>query len=182
MVEQARLFNLLAEYVNQDQPQAPDSMLPLSQLPMNLRKEERASRGNKRVLSEIDVSEWEITCKETRPREGKRRCDTGKATQLPVGGTLSQAARLRKKRRRSSALSRKTDNKFPSPETFHPVFATIVDNPGISYIIAQISSIRIRTSEQLTVLTARTRFFKGSQTNLTLWVTSLSKNHFPTSS
>jgi hypothetical protein len=29
MVEQARLFNLLVEYVNQDQPQACDSILPL---------------------------------------------------------------------------------------------------------------------------------------------------------
>jgi hypothetical protein len=71
MVEQARLFNLLVEYVNQDQPQASDSIIPLSQLPMHLSQEERASRGNKRVLSEIDVSEWEITCKETRPQEGK---------------------------------------------------------------------------------------------------------------
>jgi hypothetical protein len=71
MVEQARLFNLLVEYVNRDQPQASDSILPPSRLPMDLRAEERANRGNKRVLSEIDVSEWEITCKETRPREGK---------------------------------------------------------------------------------------------------------------
>jgi hypothetical protein len=71
MVEQAWLFNLLVEYVNQDQPQASDSILPLSQLPMDLTQEERASRGNKRVFSKIDVSEWEITCKETRPREGK---------------------------------------------------------------------------------------------------------------
>jgi hypothetical protein len=47
MVEQARLFNLLVGYVNQDQPQASDSILPLSQLPMGLRQEERASRGNK---------------------------------------------------------------------------------------------------------------------------------------
>jgi type II secretory pathway component PulJ len=47
MVEQARLFNLLVEYVNQDQPQVSDSILPLSQLPMDLRKEDRASRGNK---------------------------------------------------------------------------------------------------------------------------------------
>jgi hypothetical protein len=85
MVEQARLFNLLEEYVNQDQPQASDSILPPSRLPMDLRAEETANRGNKRVLSEIDVSEWEITCKETRPREGKQRCDTIKATQLPVG-------------------------------------------------------------------------------------------------
>jgi hypothetical protein len=80
MVEQSRLFNLLVEYVNKDQPHASDSILPLSQLPMDTRQEERANRGNKRVLSEIDVSEWEITCKETRPREGKRRCDTSKAT------------------------------------------------------------------------------------------------------
>jgi hypothetical protein len=71
MVKQARLFNLFVEYVNQDQPQASNSILPLSRLLMDLREEERASRGNKRVLSEIDVSEWEITCKETRPREGK---------------------------------------------------------------------------------------------------------------
>jgi hypothetical protein len=71
MVEQACLFNLLEEYVNRDQPQASDSILPPSRLPMDLRAEERANRGNKRVLSEIDVSEWEITCKETRPREGR---------------------------------------------------------------------------------------------------------------
>jgi hypothetical protein len=40
MVEQARLFNLLDEYVNQDQPQASDSILPPSRLPMDLREEE----------------------------------------------------------------------------------------------------------------------------------------------
>jgi hypothetical protein len=71
MVKQARLFNLLEEYVNQDQPQACDSILPPSRLPMDLRAAERANRGSKRILSEIDVSEWEITCKETRSREGK---------------------------------------------------------------------------------------------------------------
>jgi hypothetical protein len=71
MVEQARLFNLLEEYANQDQPQASDSILPPSRLPMDLRAEEDAIRGNKRVLSEIDVSEWEITCTETCPRGGQ---------------------------------------------------------------------------------------------------------------
>jgi hypothetical protein len=162
MVEQARFFNLLMEYVNQDQPQVSDSILPLSRLPIDLRQEERASRGNKRVLTEIDVSEWEITCKETRPREGKRRCDTSKATQLPVGETLSRRE-VKKKKRRISALSRKTSNKFPSPEIFHPVCATVVDNSGISYVIAQISSIRIRTSEQLSVLTARTRYSREAR-------------------
>jgi hypothetical protein len=71
MVEHARLFNLLVEHVNQGQPQDSDSILPLSQLPMDLSKEERTSRINKRILSEIDVSEWEITYKETRLRECK---------------------------------------------------------------------------------------------------------------
>jgi hypothetical protein len=150
---------------------------------MDIREEERANRGNKRVLSEIDVSEWEITCMETCPREGKRRCDTNKATQLPIGKTPSRATRLkRKKKRKRLRLLRKPSNKSPGPETFHHVCVTIVDNPGITDIIAQIANLRIRTSEQLSVLTARNRFFKESQTGLTLWVTPLSKNHFPTSS
>jgi hypothetical protein len=121
MVEQARLFNLLVAYVNQDQPQASDSILPLSRLPMDLREEERASRGNKRVLSEIDVSEWEITCKETRPREGKRRCSTGKAAQLLVGETLSQAARLRKKKKKKKLrLIKKDQQQISKPVDLPP--------------------------------------------------------------
>jgi hypothetical protein len=97
MVEQARLSNLLEEYVNQDQPQAPDSILPPSRLPMDLRAEERANRGNKRVLSKIDVIEWEITCTETCPHKGKRRCDTSKATQLPASATPSRATKSKRK-------------------------------------------------------------------------------------
>jgi hypothetical protein len=147
---------------------------------MDLRAEERANRGNKRVLSEIDVSEWEITCKQTRPREGKQRCDTSKATQAPASATRSRATRLKGKMRgRGSALSRKPSNKSRSRESFHYVCVTNVDNLGIIDIIAQISNIRTRTSEQLSVLTPRTRFFKESQTGLTLWVTPLSKSHFP---
>jgi hypothetical protein len=86
------LFNLLVEHVNQDQPQASNSIIPPSQLPMDLRQEERTSRSNNRILSEIDVSEWEITYKETCPRECKRSCVTGKTTQLPARETHSQAA------------------------------------------------------------------------------------------
>jgi hypothetical protein len=41
MVEQASLFNLLVEYINQGQPQASDSILPPSLLLMDLRAEER---------------------------------------------------------------------------------------------------------------------------------------------
>jgi hypothetical protein len=89
MVEQAHLFNLLEQYVNQDQHQASDSILPPSRLPMDIRAEERVNRGSKRVLSEIDVSEWEITCTETHPHKGKRRCNTNKTTQLPASATPS---------------------------------------------------------------------------------------------
>jgi hypothetical protein len=116
MVEQARLFNLLEEYVNQDQPQAPDSILPPSRLPLDLRAEEDAIRGNKRVLSEIDVSEWEITCTETCPRKGKRRCNANEATQLPASATLSRAARLkRKKERKRLRLIKKAQQQISKP-------------------------------------------------------------------
>jgi hypothetical protein len=48
MVEQARLFNLLVEYVNQDQPQASDSILPLFNYQWTLEKK----RGQVRATSE----------------------------------------------------------------------------------------------------------------------------------
>jgi hypothetical protein len=188
MVEQARLFNLLVEYVNQDQPQASDSILPPSRLPMDLREEERSNRGNKRVLSEIDVSEWEITCKETRPREGKRRCDTSKATQLPVGGTLTRATRLRrKKKKKRLRLIKKGSNKSPGPETFHPVCATIVDNPSITQMSAQTPdsrspSNRRRTPDPLMTTTATSQAVKWGKANQISRVTPLCKNLFPTSS
>jgi hypothetical protein len=87
---------------------------------MDLRHEERANRGNKQVLPEIDVSEREITCKETRPREGKRRCDTSKATQLPVGETLSQATRLRKKKKKKLCLIKKGQQQISKPGDLPP--------------------------------------------------------------
>jgi hypothetical protein len=131
MVEQARLFKLLVEYVSQDQPQASDSILPLSQLPMDLRKEERASRGNKRVLSEIDVSGWEIICKETRPHEGRRRCDTSKATQLPVGETLSQVTRLsKKKKKKKLRLIKKSQQQISKPGDLPPRLCYNCRQPG----------------------------------------------------
>jgi hypothetical protein len=121
MVEQARLFNLLEEYVNQDQPQASDSILPPSRLPMDLRAEEKAIRGNKRVLSEIDVSEWEINCTEIRPHKGKRRCDTSKATQLPASATRSRTARLkRKKERKRFRLIKKAQQQISKPGDLPP--------------------------------------------------------------
>jgi hypothetical protein len=88
----------------------------------------------------------------------------------------------RKRRGRSSALSRKPSNKSPSPEGFHRICVTNVDNPDITDVIVQITNIRFRTSERLSVLKTSTRVFKESHIRLTLWVTPLSQNHFPTSS
>jgi hypothetical protein len=88
---------------------------------MDLREEERANRGNKRVLSEINVSEWEITCRETRLHEGKQRCDTSKATQLPVGGTLTHATRLRRRRKKKRLrLIKKGQQQISKPGDLPP--------------------------------------------------------------
>jgi hypothetical protein len=131
MVEQARLFNLLEEYVNQDQPQASDSILPPSRLPLDLRAEEDAIRGNKRVLSEIDVSEWEITCTETCPRKGKQRCNANEATQLPASATLSRAARLkRKKERKRLRLIKKVQRQISKPGEVPPRLCYNCIQPG----------------------------------------------------
>jgi hypothetical protein len=131
MVEQAHLFNLLEEYVNQDQPQASDSILPPSRLPMDLRAEERANRGSKRVLSEIDVSEWEITCTETRPHKGKRRCNTNKTTQLPASATPSRATKSsRKRERKKLRLIKKAQQPISKPGEFSPYLCHKCRQPG----------------------------------------------------
>jgi hypothetical protein len=41
-----------------------NSLLSSSQLPMDLREEERISKSHKRVLPEVDLSGWQITCTE----------------------------------------------------------------------------------------------------------------------
>jgi hypothetical protein len=138
---------------------------------MYLRQEERANRGNKRVLFEIDVSEWEITCKETRPCEGKHRCDTSKTTQPPVGGTLTRATRLRrKKKRKKLRLIKKGQQQISKPETFHPICATIVDNPGITQMSARTAdsrspSNRSKTPDPLRTTTTTSQAFKRSKAN-----------------
>jgi hypothetical protein len=131
MVEQARLFNLLEEYVNQDQPQASDSTLPPSRLPMDLRAEERANKGSKRELSEIDVSDWEITCTETYPREGKRSCDPSKTTQLPANETPSRTSmRAKKKERKRLRLIEETQQLISKPKGLPPRFCYNCRQPG----------------------------------------------------
>jgi hypothetical protein len=176
MVEQARLFNLLVDHVNQDQFKTFNSILPPSQLPIDLRKEERTSQSNKRVLSEIDVSEWEVTYKETHLRDSKRSCNTDKIGQLIEVETRSQAEILGRQTGKKRRIVKKDQQQVSKPKELPPAFATTVDNPGISYVIARTPSSRIRTSGQLKVITSRSRSFKGSQTSLTSWVISLSEN------
>jgi hypothetical protein len=98
---------------------------------MDLRQEERVSRSNKRVLSKMDVSEWEITYKETHPREGKRICDTNKATQLPVGEMLSQDVRLRKKKKKKKLrLIKKGQQQISKPGDPSPRLCYNCRQPG----------------------------------------------------
>jgi hypothetical protein len=72
VVEQARLCNLLADYMKKSQLNTSDSLLPPSKLPMDLTKDEGKSQTRKRAFPEMDLSEWEITCKEFCPRRGRR--------------------------------------------------------------------------------------------------------------
>jgi hypothetical protein len=72
VVEQAHLCNLLADHMKKSKLNTSDSLLPPSKLPMNLTKEEGKSQNRKRAFPEMDLSEWEITCKEFCPRRGKQ--------------------------------------------------------------------------------------------------------------
>jgi hypothetical protein len=131
MVEQARLFNLLEEYVNQDQPQASDSILPPSRLPLDLRAEERPNKGSKQELSEIDVSEWEITCTETHLHKGKRRCNPSKATRLPVSKTPSQTTKSARKRgRKRLCRIKKAPQQISKPMDIPPRLCYNCRQPG----------------------------------------------------
>jgi hypothetical protein len=71
VVEQARLCNLLVDHMRKSQLNTSDSLLPPSKLPMNLIKEEGKSQNRKRAFPEMDLREWEITCRKFCPRRGK---------------------------------------------------------------------------------------------------------------
>jgi hypothetical protein len=131
MVEQAHLFNLLEEYVNQGQLQASDSILPPSRLPMDLRAEEEAFRGNKRGLPEIDVSEWEITCTETCPREGKRSCNTSKTTQRTAGTpSVRTSKKAKKKEKRRLRRIQEAQQLLSAPKDLPPRLCYNCRQPG----------------------------------------------------
>jgi hypothetical protein len=98
---------------------------------MDLRAEEKANRGSKRVLSEIDVSEWEITCMETYPHKGKRRCNPSKATQLPASATPSRATKSsRKKERKRLHLIKEAQQQISKPRDLPPRLCYNCRQPG----------------------------------------------------
>jgi hypothetical protein len=57
VVEQARLCNLLVDHMKKSQLNTSDSLLPPSNLPLDLTKEEGKSRSHKRAFPEMDLSE-----------------------------------------------------------------------------------------------------------------------------
>jgi hypothetical protein len=75
IMEQVYLFSLLMNHEAQNQQnqdsnqQLLDSLMLPSQLPMDLREEERRSKSHKRDLPKIDLNGWEITCTELPSRE-----------------------------------------------------------------------------------------------------------------
>jgi hypothetical protein len=98
---------------------------------MDLRAEERANKSSKRELSEIDVSEWEITCTKTHPHKGKRRCNTNKTTQLPASETPSQATKsAKKKERKRLRLIDKTQQPISKPRDLPPRLCYNCRQPG----------------------------------------------------
>jgi hypothetical protein len=98
---------------------------------MDLRAGEEANRGHKRVLSEIDVSEWEITCTETHPHKGKRRCSTNKTTQLPASATPSRTTkRAKKKERKRLRLIKEAQQPISKPRDLPPRLCYNCRQPG----------------------------------------------------
>jgi hypothetical protein len=89
IMEQVYLFNLLMNHEAQDQQnqdsnqQLLDSLMPPSQLPMDLREEEGRSKTHKRDLPKIDLNGWEITCTELPFRE-KNQSNPASVVDQPI--------------------------------------------------------------------------------------------------
>jgi hypothetical protein len=98
---------------------------------MDLRAEEKADQGHKRGLPEIDVSEWEITCTETCPREGKRSCNPSSATQLPASEKSSRTTkRAKKKERKRLRLIQEAQQPISKPKDLPPRLCYNCRQPG----------------------------------------------------
>jgi hypothetical protein len=98
---------------------------------MDLRAEEEAIRGNKQGLPEIDVSEWEITCMETCPREGKRSCNPSKTTQRTAITTLARTSKkAKKKERKRLRLIQEAQQPISKPKDLPPRLCYNCRQPG----------------------------------------------------
>jgi hypothetical protein len=98
---------------------------------MDLGAEERANKGSKRELSEIDVSEWEITCTETCPREGKGSGNPSSATQPPASATpLQTTKRAKKKERKRLHLIQEAQQPISKPKDLPPRLCYNCRQPG----------------------------------------------------
>jgi hypothetical protein len=82
------------------------------------------------VLSEIDVSEWEITYKEIRPRKSKRSCDIGKIDQLLEGEARSQVEILGKRKRKKLCIVKKDQQQVSKPKELPPRLCYNCGKPG----------------------------------------------------
>jgi hypothetical protein len=116
VVEQARLCNLLADHMKKSQLHTSDSLLPPSKLPMNLTKEEGKSKNRKRAFLEMDLSEWEITCKEFCPRRGKQNDNSDKKSRQQASKPKELPPRICYKFRQPGHYA----NTFPNPRLNKP--------------------------------------------------------------
>jgi hypothetical protein len=98
---------------------------------MDLRAEEKADQGHKQGLPEIDVSEWEITCTKTCPRQGKQSCNPSSATQPPTSATSSRTTkRAKKKERKRLRLIQEAQQQIPKPKDLPPRLCYNCRQPG----------------------------------------------------
>jgi hypothetical protein len=93
-----------------------DSLLPPSKLPMDLTKEEGKSLILKRVLPEMDLSEWETTCRGFCPRRGKQNDNNDKKSRQQASKPKERPPRICYKCRQPGHYA----NSCPNPRLNKP--------------------------------------------------------------
>jgi hypothetical protein len=134
-------------------------------------------------LSEIDVSEWEITYMEIRPREGKRSYDSSKTTQLLEGETRSQVDILGTQKGKKLCIVKKDQQQVSELKKFLPRLCYNCGQPG--HFKRNCPNPKQHKPQQQNQNPGATKGDHDqkpifhNQTSLTLWVTSLSENTSP---